>query len=76
MRFDGRVLRGKVDNAPVEMKSLRVGKKVTVRPEELSDWMYVENGRLVGGHTVRAYYRNLSAAKKRQFAQNAGFRLE
>lgn len=76
VRFDGRVLRGKVDNNPVDTKSLRLGQKVTVRPEELSDWMYVENGRLVGGYTVRAYYRTLSAAKKRQFAQNLGFRLE
>ena len=76
VRFDGRVLRGKVDNNPVDMKGLRVGQKVTVRPEEISDWMYVENGRLVGGYTVRAYYRNLPAAEKRQFAQNAGFRLE
>ena len=76
VRFDGRVLRGKVDNNPVDTKSLRLGQKVTVRPEEISDWMYVENGRLVGGYTVRAYYRTLSAAGKRQFAQNLGFRLE
>lgn len=76
VRFDGRLLRGKVDNTPVEMKKLRVGQKVTVQPTEITDWMYVENGRLVGGYTVRAYYRTLSAAKKRQFVQNAGFRLE
>ena len=76
VRFDGRVLRGKVANNPVDTKSLRLGQKVAVLPEEISDWMYVENGRLVGGYTVRAYYRTLSAAKKRQFAQNLGFRLE
>lgn len=76
VRFDGRVLHGKVDNNPVGAKSLRLGQKVTVPPDEISDWMYVENGRLVGGYTVRAYYRQLSAAKKRQFTQNAGFRLE
>lgn len=76
LHFDGRVLRGRVDNNPVDIKSLRVGQKVTVRPEEISDWMYVENGQLVGGYTVRAYYRNLPAAEKRQFAQNVGFRLE
>jgi uncharacterized protein YegJ (DUF2314 family) len=76
VRFDGRVLRGKVDNNPVDVKSLRLGQKVTVRPEEVSDWMYVENGRLVGGYTVRAYYRNLPADQKRRFAQNVGFRVE
>lgn len=76
LQFDGRVLRGKIDNRPIEMKSLRVGQKVTVRPEEISDWMYVENGKLVGGYTVRAFYRKLPAAQKRQFAQNVGFRVE
>jgi uncharacterized protein YegJ (DUF2314 family) len=76
LHFDGRVLSGKVDNNPVDVKSLRLGQKVTVRPEEVSDWMYVENGRLVGGYTVRAYYRNLPADQKRRFAQNVGFRVE
>lgn len=76
VHFDGRVLRGKVDNNPVDVKSLRVGQKVTVRPEEISDWMYVENGRLVGGYTVRAYYRTLPEAEKRRFAQQVGFRVE
>lgn len=74
--FDGRVLRGRVDNNPVDIKRLRLGQKVALRPEEISDWMYVENGRLVGGYTVRAYYRNLPAAEKRQFTKNAGFRLD
>lgn len=76
VRFDGHVLRGKVDNSPVDVKSLRVGQEVTVQPGEVSDWMYVENGRLVGGYTVRAYYRNLPADEKRQFAKNVGFRVE
>jgi uncharacterized protein YegJ (DUF2314 family) len=76
VHFDGRVLRGKVDNNPVDVKSLRVGQKVTVLPGEISDWMYVENGRLVGGYTVRAYYRNLPADQKQRFAQSVGFRVE
>lgn len=76
LKFDGRLLRGKIDNRPIEMKSLRVGQKVAVRPEEISDWMYVENGKLVGGYTVRAFYRKLPADQKRQFAQNVGFRVE
>jgi uncharacterized protein YegJ (DUF2314 family) len=76
LHFDGRLLRGKVDNNPVDVKNLRLGQKVTVRPEEISDWMYVENARLVGGYTVRAYYRNLPADQKRRFAENVGFRVE
>lgn len=76
VRFDGRDLRGKVDNSPVELKTPRLGEEVTVQPEEITDWMYVENGRLVGGYTLRVYYSRLSAADKKQFSKTIGFILE
>lgn len=76
VHFDGRDLRGKVDNNPVELKTPRLGEEVTVQPEEITDWMYVENGRLVGGSTLRVYYSRLSAAEKKQFTKTVGFRVE
>lgn len=76
VHFDGRDLRGKVDNAPVELNSPHLGDEVTVQPEEITDWMYVENGRLVGGYTLRVYYTRLSAADKKHFTKALGFSLE
>ena len=76
VHFDGRDLRGKVDNDPVELKTPRLGEEVSVQPEEITDWMYVENGRLVGGYTLRVYYSRLSAAEKKQFTKTMGFSLE
>ena len=52
--FDGRLFHGKVDNEPVDIKGVRLGQEVTVSPNEISDWMYVQDGRLVGGYTICA----------------------
>ena len=74
--FDGRVFHGKIDNDPVDIKTLRRGKEVTVQPKEVSDWMYVDHGRLVGGYTVRTLFHRLSADQKQQFAQKVHFRVD
>lgn len=74
--FDGKVFHGKVDNEPVDLKAVHLGDTVTVRPEELSDWMYVQDDRLVGGYTVRCCYRHMSPAEKKQFEQDAGCQIE
>lgn len=76
VHFDGRDLRGKVDNTPVELNSPHLGDEVTVQPEEITDWMFIENGRLVGGYTLRVYYSRLSAVEKTHFTKALGFSLE
>lgn len=69
--FDGSLFHGKVDNEPVDIKGVRVGQKVTVLPTEISDWMYVQDGLLVGGYTIHAMCQNMSPAEKKQFEQDA-----
>ncbi len=74
--YDGKVLHGVVDNVPVEVKNVRLDAKTSAAPGEISDWMYLEKGRLVGGYTIRVLYRSLSPAEKRKFEKQAGFRVE
>lgn len=74
--FDGKVFRGKVDNAPVGLKRVRLGDKVTVSPEEISDWMFVQDDRLVGGYTIQAMRSHLSPAEKKQFEANAHCKID
>ena len=71
LSFDGKVFRGKIDNTPVGLKHVRVGDEVAVSPEEISDWMFVQNDRLVGGYTVQATCCHMSSAEKKQFEANA-----
>lgn len=69
--FDGSLFHGKVDNEPVDIKGVRPGQEVTVSPNDISDWMYVQDERLVGGYTISAMCQNMSPAEKKQFEKDA-----
>lgn len=74
--YDGKVFHGVVDNQPDKISSVHLDEKTTAAPGEISDWMYVQNGQLVGGYTVRALCRDLSSAGKRKFCAEAGFQID
>lgn len=46
--------RGKINNEPVDAPNLKLGQSVEIKPEEVSDWMYFEDGKLRGGFTIVA----------------------
>ena len=76
VRFSGNRFHGRVDNVPQKIQGVKVGDLVSVNPDEISDWAFVDNGKLVGGYTIRAYYNELSPEQKKQFDQAADFRIE
>ena len=75
VRFTGNRFVGTVDNRPREIKNLPAGTRVSVNPDEISDWAYVDKGVLVGGYTVRALLIELSPQEREEFAKTADFRL-
>lgn len=76
LSFDDRVFHGKVDNEPVDLKNVHLGDEVTVSPEDISDWMFVQDGKLVGGYTVRCACHHMSPAQKKRFEANANCRID
>jgi uncharacterized protein YegJ (DUF2314 family) len=73
--FDGHLFHGKVDNEPVDIKGARLGQEVSVAANEISDWMYVEDGRLVGGYTIAAMLQHMTPAEKQQFETDADCKI-
>jgi uncharacterized protein YegJ (DUF2314 family) len=69
-------LKGKVDNAPMKIHGVKMGQVVSVDPDEISDWAYVDNGKLVGGYTIRAHYNELTPTQKKEFQREADFKIE
>lgn len=51
--FNGRVITGTLDDDATTVANVKQGDAVSVRPEEVSDWMVVTGGRLCGGYTER-----------------------
>jgi uncharacterized protein YegJ (DUF2314 family) len=74
--FDGKLFHGVVNNEPTIATGVKIGDRVTARPDEISDWMYVRNRRLVGGRTIRAVRAGLSAEGRAEFDRTAPFVVE
>jgi uncharacterized protein YegJ (DUF2314 family) len=73
--FSGNRFHGYVDNHPVKIKGLKMGDRVSVNPNEISDWAYVDHGRLIGGYTIRVLYAELSPADRQALQKEARFRI-
>src|SRR5258707_2264924 len=72
----GNRLQARVDNQPRKIQGLKLGQVVSVDPKEISDWLYIDHGKLVGGYTVRVQYSELSAQEKQEFDRAADFKIE
>jgi len=75
VQFVGKHFEGRVDNQPRKVQGVKLGQLVSVNPNEISDWLYVDSGKLVGGYTVRAHYNELSPQQKQAFDRNADFKI-
>jgi uncharacterized protein YegJ (DUF2314 family) len=74
--FSGNRFHGYVDNHPHQIKGLKMGDRVSVNPNEISDWAYIDHGRLIGGYTIRVLYSELNAQGKAALEKEARFRIE
>lgn len=74
--FSGNRFHGYVDNMPRKIKGLKMGDRVSVNANEISDWAFIDNGRLVGGYTIRVLYSQLPPDQKAALEKEARFRIE
>jgi uncharacterized protein YegJ (DUF2314 family) len=65
-----------VNNDPDTVKNVKIGQKVSIEPSKISDWMFVENGKLVGGYTIRVLRDTMSAGERAEFDKSAGFVID
>ena len=73
--FKGGRIHGRVDNKPREIIGLKMGDRVSVNPNEITDWAFVDNGVLVGGRTIRVLFHNLPPERRQDFLKQANFRI-
>jgi uncharacterized protein YegJ (DUF2314 family) len=58
------------------MKDHKPGEAVTIAADQVCDWMYVENNKLVGGFTLRAIRDKLRGAQREAFEKSLWFAFE
>jgi uncharacterized protein YegJ (DUF2314 family) len=76
VRADGSRFVGTVANEPQRVANVKAGQDVTIPSGEIIDWMYVDNGKLVGGYTLRVLRSAMPPKDRREFDKSMPFRIE
>lgn len=50
---------GTINNDPETISTVKLGQRLEVAEADISDWMYLRNGKMVGNHTVRALFKTM-----------------
>jgi uncharacterized protein YegJ (DUF2314 family) len=76
LRHENGVFIGKLGNDPEIVKGHEYGESVTVAATGISDWMYVQSGVLVGGHTIRLLRKRMKPEDRARLDAEMKFRIE
>ena len=63
---------GTVNNMPEYVKNIRLGDFIKINENNITDWMYRDNKKLVGGFTLRVIRNRMSEIEKQQFDSEIG----
>ena len=58
---------GKIDNSPEYTTKFKIGDKLKIDTQTISDWNYSKGDTIYGGYTIKAIYDNLTEDKKKTF---------
>lgn len=67
---------GAIGNDPSQISTVAIGDEVRVTEDQISDWMYVENQKLVGGFTLRALRNSMTPAERADLDRSVPFAIE
>lgn len=63
---------GVVDNLPEFTKEVKQGDTIKIDSSRVSDWMYLDNGELKGGYTIRLLRNRMSEEERTEFDKTSG----
>lgn len=69
------VLRGNVGDDIPALK-LEAGEKIKIDEEDILDWMIVEEGKLIGGYTIRLAVERMSPEERERFLETLDYSIE
>ncbi|MDR7209989.1 DUF2314 domain-containing protein [Flavobacterium piscis] len=66
---------GILNNEPEYITQYKAGDKVDIDNSKISDWMYVESGKLFGGFTIRVLRNRMTVEERKQFDEENGMEM-
>lgn len=67
---------GILTNEPEYITEYKMGDKIDIDNSKISDWMYIENGKLVGGFTIKVLRDRMSDEERKQFDEESGMQID
>ena len=64
--FEGERIIGEIVSTPEHVKSVKSGEKVSILLEQLSDWLYVYDGKAHGAFTVRLLRKRMTPQERQE----------
>jgi len=55
---------------------LSIDDKITIAGKDIVDWMIVEDGKLIGGYTIRLAFQRMSPEQKERFLETVHYTIE
>lgn len=55
---------------------LSIDNKITIKRQDIVDWMIVQDGKLIGGYTIRLAYKRMSPEQKERFLETVHYSIE
>lgn len=76
VRYNSGKFIGILGNEPIYEQKVKFGDQVEVAENEITDWMYVNDGKLVGGYSIRVLRDKMSPSQRKEFDNSAPFKFE
>ena len=57
----GGEFRGVINNEPAKVSNVKLGQSWSIKINEVSDWMYMKDGKIFGNYTLRPLLKNMPA---------------
>jgi uncharacterized protein YegJ (DUF2314 family) len=75
VRFKGGAYHGRLASTPMADTDLGPGDAVTIRADEVTDWMVVLDDVVLGAFTVIEIRRRMDPKQRREFDEESGYRI-
>jgi uncharacterized protein YegJ (DUF2314 family) len=75
LAYSGDLFQGTLENDPVYVQDVKLGDRVTVKVEDISDWMIIDDNRMLGGFTLHVIRNRMSEEERKQFDANFGVEI-
>ena len=74
--FDDNKLMGEINNIPENIDRIKLGDTIEIEKDSLSDWIYIKDGNLMGGYTLKVMYDKMSETEKKQLENDIGAKIK